>query len=90
MRHFYVAIVEKMVKTFPFHDTASAEISLCVESRLQVVRHTESNDGEEFGHSFQDYQLSPDDDLPAVKSDSRVDTFWAEMDRKKIFHCSHA
>ena len=32
---------------------------------------------------FQDYQLSPDDDLPAVTSDSRVDTFWAEMGRKK-------
>jgi len=34
---------------------------------------------------FQYYQLSPDDDLPAVTSDSRVDTFWAEMGRKKTF-----
>ena len=34
---------------------------------------------------FQDYQLSPDDDLPAVTSDSRVDTFWADMGRKKTF-----
>jgi len=34
---------------------------------------------------FQDYQLSPDDNLPAVMSDSRVDTFWAEMGRKKTF-----
>ena len=33
---------------------------------------------------FQDYQLSPDDDLLVVMSDSRVDTFWAEM-AKKIF-----
>ena len=34
---------------------------------------------------FQDYQLSPDNDLPAVTSDSRVDKFWAEMGRKKTF-----
>ena len=27
--------------------------------------------------------MSPDDDLPAVMCDSRVDTFWAEMCRKK-------
>ena len=50
VRHFYVAIVEKM-KTFPFHDTVLKDIS--VESRPQVARHMESNDGEEFGHSFQ-------------------------------------
>ena len=51
VRHFYVAIVEKMVKIFPLHDTGLKD--LCVESRLQVARHMESNDGEEFGHSFQ-------------------------------------
>ena len=34
---------------------------------------------------FQDYQLSPDDDLPAVTCDSRIDTFWAEMGREKTF-----
>jgi len=34
---------------------------------------------------FQDYQLSPDNDLPAVTSDSRVDMFWIEMGCKKTF-----
>jgi hypothetical protein len=60
----------------------------------------ESNDGEnlatrfsivaddEIEHlveEFQDYQLSPAGDLPAVTSDSPVDTFWDEMGHKKTF-----
>jgi len=28
--------------------------------------------------------LSPDDDMPAITSDNRVDTFWAEMGRKTV------
>ena len=51
VRHFYVAIVEKMVKIFPFHDTVLK--NLCVVFRPQGARHMEANDGEEFGHSFQ-------------------------------------
>ena len=34
---------------------------------------------------LQGYQLSPDDDLPPVTSDSRVDTFCVETGRKKTF-----
>ena len=60
----------------------------------------ESNDGENLATRFsivaddeiehlveeiQDYQLSPDDDLPAVTSDSRVDMLWVEIGRKKTF-----
>ena len=32
---------------------------------------------------FQDYQLTPDDEMPLYSADSRVDTFWAEMAKKK-------
>jgi len=62
--HFYVAIIEKMLRNFSI--VADDEIEHLLEE-------------------FQEYQLSPDDDLPAVTSESRVDTFWAEMGRKKTF-----
>ena len=31
---------------------------------------------------FQDYQLTPDDELPLYSADSRVNTFWAQMAKK--------
>ena len=34
---------------------------------------------------FQDYQLSPDDELPLYTADSSVDMFWADMAKKKTF-----
>jgi len=34
---------------------------------------------------FQDYQLTPDCELPLSSADSRVDMFWAEMAKKKTF-----
>ena len=51
-------------------------------TRFSIVADDEI---EHLVEEIQDYQLSPDDDLPAVTSDSRVDTFWAEMGRKKTF-----
>ena len=51
-------------------------------TRFSIVADDEV---EHLVEEFQDYQLSPDDDLPAVTSDSRVDTFWAELGRKKTF-----
>ena len=51
-------------------------------TRFSIVAKTEL---ERLVEEFQDYQWSPDDDLPAVMCDSRVDTFWAEMGSKKTF-----
>ena len=75
--HFYVAIVEKMVKIFPFHDTVLKDLSMLNPD--PKLRDTWSP------KIVRNYQLSPDDDLPAVKSDNRVDIFWAEMGHKKTF-----
>jgi len=89
VRHFYVAIVEKMVKIFPFHDTVLKNLSvLNPDSKLRctwsptMVRNLAArfsivadDEIEYLVEEFQDYQLSPDDDLPAITSDSRVDTF---------------
>ena len=99
VRLFYVAIVEKMVKIFPFHNTVLKDLAvvnpdpkLCDTWSPMMVRNLATrfsivadDEVEHLVEEFQDYQLSPDDDLPAVTSDSRVDTFWAEMGRKKTF-----
>jgi len=99
VRHFYVAIVEKMVKIFPFHDTVLKDLSMLnpdsklrdtwsptkvrnLATRFSIVADDEI---EHLVEDFQDYQLSPDDVLPAVTSDSRVDMSWAEMGRNKTF-----
>ena len=99
VRRFYVAIVEKMVKIFPFHDAVLKDLAVLnpdpklrdtwsptmvrnLATRFSIVAETELSC---LAEEFQDYQLSPDDDLPAVTCDSRVDTFWAEIGRKKTF-----
>jgi len=99
VHHFYIAIVKKMVKIFPFHDTVLKDLSMLnPDPKLRntwsptmvrnLTTHFSKVADDEIEHlmeEFQDYQLSLDDDLPAVKSDSHVNMFWAEMGRKKIF-----
>jgi len=51
-------------------------------TRFSIVADDEI---EHLVEEFQDYQLSPDDDLAAVTNDSCVDKFWAEMGHKKTF-----
>jgi len=63
-------------------DTWSPTMVRNLATRFSIVADDEI---EHLVEEIQDYQLSPDDDLPAVTSDSRVDTFWAEMGRKKTF-----
>ena len=99
VRRFYVAVVNKMVNIFPFHDdmlrdlaalnpdpalreswSASSVLDLAIRFGLVADEHHDALVAE-----FQDYQLSPDDELPLYTADSRVDTFWAEMAKKKPF-----
>ncbi|KAK2187492.1 hypothetical protein NP493_163g01049 [Ridgeia piscesae] len=99
VRKFYVAVVNKMVNIFPFHDdvlrdlaalnpdpalreswSSSSVRELAIRFGLVADEHHDALVAE-----FQDYQLSPDDELPLYTSDSRVDTFWAEMAKQKTF-----
>ncbi|KAK2141929.1 hypothetical protein LSH36_1015g00014 [Paralvinella palmiformis] len=86
VRHFYVAIVEKIVKIFPFHDTVLKALSVLHDTWSPTMvcnlatRFSNVAD-DEIEHLVEEFQ----DDLPAFTSDSRVDTLWAEMGRKKIF-----
>ena len=99
VRKFYVAVVNKMVNIFPFHDdvlrdlaalnpdpalreswSSSSVRELAIRFGLVADEHHDTLVAE-----FQDYQLYPDDELPLYTSDSRVDTFWAEMAKQKTF-----
>ena len=96
MRIFYVAVVNKIIKIFPFHDdvlmvlaalnpdpvlrvswSSSSVRELAVHFNLMADEHHDALVAE-----FQDYQLTPDDELPLYSADNRVNTFWAEMAKK--------
>lgn len=99
VRQFYVTIVAKMVRIFPFHDTLLKDLAVLNPdpkindnwSPAMVVNLATQFDivaADQLDHlvaEFQDYLLSQDDDLPSFSSDSRVDIFWAEMGQKKTF-----
>ena len=99
VRKFYVAVVTKMINIFPFHDDVlrdlaalnpdpalreswSAPSVLDLAVRFGLVA---DEDHHALVAEFQDYQLSPEDELPVYTAHSRVDTFWAEMGKKKTF-----
>jgi len=85
-----------MVKIPPFHDDVLRDLAAlnpdpmlwspkahhlfvnCICFGLVADEHHDALVAE-----FQNYQLSPDDELPLYSADSRVDTFWEEMTKKK-------
>ena len=99
VRKFYVTILNKMVKIFPFHDdelrnlaalnsdpalreswSSSSVRELAIDFDLVTDEYHEA-----LVAKFQDYQLTPGDELPLYSVDSCVDTLWADMAKKKTF-----
>ncbi|KAK2166898.1 hypothetical protein NP493_1299g00004 [Ridgeia piscesae] len=88
-----------MINIFPFHDAVLRDLAAlnpdpalweswsCISVRELAIRFglvaDEHHDA--LVAEFQDYQLSADDELPLYTADSRVDTFWADMAKKKTF-----
>jgi len=95
VRKFCVAVINNMIKIFPFHDDVYVEGPCCTQSRPCASGVPELIICSRFGlvtddhhdtlvAEFQDHELIPDDELPLYSSDSRVNTFWAEMAKKKF------
>ena len=99
VRKFYVAAINKIIKIFPFHDdvlrdlaapnpdtalreswSSSSVRELAIRFGLMEDEHHDTLVAE-----FQDYLLTSDDKLLFYFADSRVDTFWGEMAKKKTF-----
>ena len=92
----YVAVVKTIIKIFPYHDDVLRDLAaLNSDPALRVswssssvrelaIRFSLVADGhrDALVDEFQDYPLTPDDELPLYSADSGVDTFWAEMAKK--------
>ena len=99
VRKFYVSVVDKMARIFPFNDEALKDLTVLnpdpklrdswnpetvrsLASRFSIVAADELD---ALVVEFQDYQLSAERELPAFNSDTRTNSFWAEMGKVKTF-----
>ena len=91
VRKFYVFVVEKMARVFPFNDEALKDLTvLNPDPKLRDSWNPETvcslairfsivaaDDLDALVVEFQDYQLSAEHELPVYASDTRTDSFWA-------------
>ncbi|KAL5005198.1 hypothetical protein ScPMuIL_018654 [Solemya velum] len=101
VRAFYIAVTEKMVAKFPFkNDTLKTLGYLNPKLRQSIDAHSVGELAKRLGYScsldelqdqYQDYQLSPMEELPSLPPDCCLDAFWIQMeevtlaDRRKRF-----
>jgi len=95
VRKFYIAVVNQMIKILPFHDDVLGDLAalklklrqswgsssvreLAIHFNLVADEHHDSLVDE-----FQGYQLTSEDEPPLYSADSRVDTSWSKMAKKK-------
>ena len=89
MRKFYVAVVNMVIKIFPFHDDVLGDLAaLNPDPALRESLSTSSvrelairfclvadEHHDALIAEFHDYQLTPDGELPLYSAESRVETF---------------
>uniref|UniRef100_H3ALC1 HAT C-terminal dimerisation domain-containing protein n=1 Tax=Latimeria chalumnae TaxID=7897 RepID=H3ALC1_LATCH len=93
IRTFYVAVVDKMIDKFPFHDNLLSDMAILnpncdmqvdklmnLSTRFNLVDRQLQH---QLTEEATDYILTPKSELSGFKSGDRVDTYWLAVARMK-------